>query len=112
MNESLSHDQLPLPDYDHIPLGNLEARITALDRPQLDQLLRYEREHGNRLPVVNILERRAAALESGAEPGGSVPERLPEVSQGHGGSKVTPATAGPPQNPPFEGVPGNPSRPR
>jgi hypothetical protein len=28
---SVPHDQLPLPDYDHLPVGSLEGRIRSLD---------------------------------------------------------------------------------
>ena len=113
MNDSQKHDELPLPDYDHIPLGNLASHIEALDERSLIQLLSYEHEHGNRLPVTQILENRLEALRNGAEPTGSVPERMPEVSEGQpGGSPVSPATSGPPINPPSQGVPTNPAQPR
>jgi len=109
----MTTDALPLPDFDHLPLGNLAEHVRPLDRDQLQTLLEHERAHGNRLPVVEVLTARVAALEAGAEPTGSVPEHLPEVQQGAAGSPaVTPATAGPVVNPPSHGDPTNPAQPR
>ena len=112
MTDSPAHDELPLPDYDHIPLGTLPMRITALDEAGIGQLLAFERAPGNRLPVLQVLERRLEALQGGAEPSGTIPDSLPEVSQGHTGSPVSPATSGPPINPPSHGDPTNPAQPR
>ncbi|MEO9247752.1 hypothetical protein ABDK96_08680 [Citricoccus nitrophenolicus] len=111
MSETPQHDQLPLPDYDHIPLGTLPTRITGLTEEQVGQLLAYETSHGNRLPVTQVLEQRIDALRNGAEPSGPVVPDTPEVSQGRGGSPVSPETAGPNVVPPFHGTPANPSQP-
>lgn len=111
---SLDRDELPLRDYDHLTLGELPTRIGSLGTDALRQLLAYEREHGDRLPVVQVLERRLAAVESGADPTGGDPQAStpasvpsPEV-----GSKVGPETSGPPVNPPSHGDPTNPAQPR
>jgi hypothetical protein len=111
MNDTPSHDQLPLPDYDHIPLGTLPTRITGLSEEQVSQLLAYETEHGNRLPVVQALEQRIEALRAGAEPSGTVVPETPEVSTGSTGSPVSPETSGPNVVPPFHGNPAYPSQP-
>lgn len=103
---------LPLPDYDHIPLGTLPSRISALDTNGLRQLLAYEEAHGSRLPVVEVLRHRLTALEQGAEPSGAVEQDMPEVTSSQTGSPVGPATAGPPINPPSHGDPTNPAQPR
>lgn len=80
--EPPAHDDLPLPDYDHLPKGSLPARIKSLDRAGVEKLLSYEISHANRLPVVLILERRLEALADGAEPtGGSVTALRPEAAQ-------------------------------
>ncbi|MBF4614588.1 hypothetical protein [Curtobacterium sp. VKM Ac-1376] len=101
--------ELPIPDFDHVPLGNLSEHLTALDREQLGVLLEHETEHGGRLPVLERIRHRIEALDGGAEPTGSVPEHLPEVSAGAPSpSVVTPATAGPKINPPSHGTPTNP----
>lgn len=108
------HGDLPLPDYDHLPTGSLESRIKPLSREDVQQLLDYERAHGDRLPVVQVLEARLDQLAAGAEPtGGSTDAVTPETAPPpSGGSKVTPDTVGPPTNPPSQGVPTNPSQPR
>jgi hypothetical protein len=112
MNESLNREELPLPDYDHIPLGTLGSRISSLDEQGVQALLDYEQGHGNRLPVVQVLEARIDALKNGAQPSGSIPENMPEVSQSQQGSPVSPTTSGPPINPPSHGDPTNPAQPR
>ncbi len=112
MTDSPDRRDLALPDFDHIPIGMLPTRIAALDEQQLTDVLTYEREHGDRLPVVQVLEHRLAALRDGAEPSESVPTDLPEVQQGSTGSPVSPATSGPPMNPPSHGDPTNPAQPR
>ena len=112
MTDAPQRDELPIPDYDHVPVGTLASRIHPLDSTGVSQLLAYEREHGNRLPVVQVLEHRLQALKDGAEPSGSVPDDMPEVNQGRRGSAVSPETSGPPVNPPSQGVPTNPAQPR
>jgi hypothetical protein len=105
-------DQLPLPDYDHLPIGSLEGRLRSLDQPSLEALLTYERAHGDRLPVVRLIQRRIEAVAGGAElSGGSPLAATPEVQQAPpatGGSVVE----GPPVNPPSHGDPTNPAQPR
>jgi hypothetical protein len=108
------HDQLPLPDYDHIPVGGLASRIRMLDAEGLGTLLEYERAHADRLQVVTIMENRLAALREGAQPSGGDPaaaaadDPVPAAS----GSKVSEATTGPVINPPSQGDPTNPAQPR
>jgi hypothetical protein len=111
---SLDRDELPLPDYDHLTLGELPTRIGSLDADALRQLLAYEREHGDRLPVVQVLEHRLAAVESGAGLTGGDPRASTPASalSPEGGSKVGPETSGPPVNPPSHGDPTNPAQPR
>ncbi|MEU6812959.1 hypothetical protein ABZ920_29055 [Streptomyces sp. NPDC046831] len=106
------HDTLPLPDYDHLPLGSLQHRIRTLDEAGLREVLAYEEAHGNRRPVVEVLHARLQELREGAQPSeGSplapAPERPPEADTG---SQVSPATSGPPINPPSHGTPENPAQ--
>ncbi len=106
-------DELPLPDYDHLPLPALTSRVRTLDVRGVETLLAYEHAR-DRLPVVVVLENRLEALRAGATPSeGSplspAPERPPLPSAS---SPVGPATAGPTINPPSHGVPTNPSQPR
>jgi len=111
VSDTPQHDDLPLPDYDHLPTGVLATHVRGLDEAGVDQVLRYERAHGNRLPVVQLLERRLEELRAGAEPSG-VSAETPEAAQGGKGSPVSPATSGPPINPPSHGTPFNPTQPR
>jgi hypothetical protein len=110
-----AHDTLPLPDYDHLPIGGLTSRIRTLDAAGVQTLLEYERAHGNRVPALVVLENRLKALRDGAQPSGGDPAAVPtpEAPQGApGGSKVSEATSGPPVNPPSHGDPSNPAQPR
>jgi hypothetical protein len=107
-------DELPLPDYDHLPTGSLLHRIRSLDEPRLRVLQAYETEHGNRTPVLEVIEARLGQLAAGGRPSegdptAPAPELAPAPS---GGGPVSPATAGPPMNPPSQGVPTNPAQPR
>ncbi len=71
----LEHDELPLPDYDHLTLGAVRGRMRSLDLPQLVALRDYERAKANRLPVVTMLDNRIAKLAAGAaQPTGNTPE--------------------------------------
>lgn len=113
-DQPLHHDQLPLPDYDHLPEGALQSRMRQLDAEGVGELLAYEKAHGNRLPVVLLLERRLEALQEGAQPSGGDPlATAPEAQPGPaGGPMVTPQTEGPAMNPPSHGDPTNPAQPR
>jgi hypothetical protein len=107
-------DELPIPDYDHLPIGSLQHRIRALDQDQLSRLGDYERQHANRAPVLASIQARLTALQDGARLSpGTGTERQPEAApEPAGGSAVSPETSGPPMNPPSQGVPSNPAQPR
>jgi hypothetical protein len=105
---------LPLPDYDHLPVGSLISRIRTLDATGLSSLLDYEKQHANRIQVVSAMQTRLTALENGAQPSGGdpaapAPEAPPAAA---GGSKVSEDTTGPAMNPPSQGDPTNPAQPR
>ena len=108
------HDQLPLPDYDHLPVEGLTSRIRTLEARDLETLLEYERAHADRPQVVTIMENRLASLREGAQPSGgdpAAPAADDPVHTAHG-SKVSTATTAPAMNPPSQGVPTNPAQPR
>jgi hypothetical protein len=111
---SPAHDELPLPDYDHLPLSSLIQRARTLDLAQLDAVLAYERAHGDRLPVVQGLEQRRSELAAGAEPSGGSPTAFaPEKSAGPPvQSRIDQTTEAPSINPPSHGDPTNPAQPR
>lgn len=83
---------LPIPDFDQLPDSSLAHRIRTLSEPDLRRLLDYEQEHGDRLAVRLVLERRIAALRSGTatpSPGAAdapQPERAPAPDAGSTGS--------------------------
>ncbi len=108
------HDELPLPDYDHLPVGSLTSRVRELDATGVQTLLDYEKAHANRIQVVTVLGHRLTQLHEGAQPSGGDPmARAPEAPPAAaGGSKVSQATSGPPVNPPSHGDPTNPAQPR
>ncbi len=58
----LSHDELPLEDYDHLTIGELRARIRKLEPAELVQLREYEQAHANRLVVIKAFDNRLTAL--------------------------------------------------
>lgn len=104
------HKDLPLPDYDHLPVGTLSTRITGLAEADVAQLVSYEKAHGNRLPVLQILEKRLQDLQAGAEPSGPQVPSTPEVSTGTPATPQPAQVPGPAVNPPSHGVPNNPSQ--
>jgi hypothetical protein len=105
---------LPLPDYDHLPVGSLISRIRTLDADGLQTLLTYEQSHADRVQVVQAMTHRLEELQAGAQPSGGDPGApQPEhAAPPAGGSEVSEATSGPPMNPPSHGDPTNPAQPR
>ncbi|MFE6409266.1 hypothetical protein ACFVOR_20345 [Streptomyces sp. NPDC057837] len=105
---------LPLPDYDHLPIGGLESRVRSLSADEVEELLAYERSHADRLPVTELLGSRLEQLRAGAEPTSGDPSALrPETGQGaQGGSRVTPATSPQPHSAPPHGTLDQPAQPK
>ncbi|GGP54892.1 hypothetical protein [Saccharothrix coeruleofusca] len=86
----MSTNELPIPDYDQIPLGDLRHRVRSLSEQELRGVLEHEREHGNRAPVLQVLTARLEELEGGAEPSGGDPRNAPEVAGASGVPPVSP----------------------
>jgi hypothetical protein len=107
-------DDLPLPDYDHLPVGSLISRIRSLDTGGLQALLQYEQGHANRVQVVSAMQSRLNGLKEGAQPSGGDPAAVGADAPPPpaGGSPVSEATSGPAMNPPSQGDPTNPAQPR
>ncbi len=111
---AIARNDLPIPDYDHLPVGDLGHRIRSLTADELGTLLAYEQAHGDRLPVVQVLRTRLEEVRGGAELSGGDPAGIaPSLADtAQGGSTVSPQTQGPPINPPSHGDPTNPAQPR
>jgi hypothetical protein len=105
---------IPVPDADHLPLGDLLHRIRALDADGVRRLLDHETSHARRPAVVQALRARAEELAAGATPSGGDPAAPSAAAAPPPASApaVSPATSGPPQNPPSHGDPTNPAQPR
>jgi hypothetical protein len=104
---------LPLPDYDHLPIGGLESRVRSLTAGEVEELLAYEHEHADRLPVTELLATRLEQLESGAEPSSGDPGALrPEQAEHRAGSPVSPKTSAQPFSPPPHGTPDQRGKPK
>lgn len=84
-------EQLPLHDYDELPLETVRHRVRSLQRTQVQQLVDHERAHANRVLMLEILTNRIDELDAGAIPSQGSQEEMPEV-RGHqpSGSPVTP----------------------
>src|SRR4051812_43356565 len=108
------HDQLPLPDYDHLPVEGLPSRIRMLEARDLETVLDYERAHADRPRVVQIMENRLAELREGANPpAGTPPARAPATpGLPPAGSPGPGRPTGPPTTPPSHGDPTTPAQPR
>jgi hypothetical protein len=109
-------DDLPLPDYDHLPVGTLAHRVRQLDAPALEKVVAYERAHGHRMPVLAVLEQRLEELRAGAEPSGGDPATPTPAEvfppRRGGASKASPQTAAEPGKRTPHGGPGHRSEPR
>ncbi|GAB2881384.1 hypothetical protein GCM10027074_57030 [Streptomyces deserti] len=108
-----ARNTLPLPDYDHLPLGGLESRVRSLSADEVEELLAYERSHADRLPVTELLGSRLEQLRAGAQPTSGDPGAVrPEQGEGHSGSPVSPATSPEPFSPPPHGTPDQRGKPK
>jgi hypothetical protein len=70
----------------------------------LRRLFDHETEHGNRIPVLEILHARLKELHDGAEPSGGDQSNAPGVTPTPAGSPVQEATAAEPGTPLRHGV--------
>ncbi|KAA6212301.1 hypothetical protein CP973_22985 [Streptomyces albofaciens JCM 4342] len=105
---------LPLADYDHLSVGEIESRVRSLTSEELEAVLRHERSHANRPAVLAALTARRDQLAAGAEPTQGDPDAVrPQERPGQqGGSPVSPSTAAPPIHPAPHGTPDQPARPK
>lgn len=107
------HSELPLRDYDHLPLAALGHRIRSFREGELRQLLDYERQHANRPAAVQVFTQRLAELAAGAQPSPGRAQDGPEWPPPPAGdSAAGPQTTGPSSGPPPHGTPDQPARPK
>lgn len=99
-----SSDELPLTDYDQLPITELRHRIRSLTDEQLQQLFDHETQHGNRIPVLEILHARLKEVHHGAEPSAGDPSKAPGATMTSHGSSVQESTAAEPGTPLRHGV--------
>ncbi|MEV5541806.1 hypothetical protein AB0L13_33690 [Saccharopolyspora shandongensis] len=105
--------EVPLIDYDNVPVGSLQHRIRSLDGEAIQQLLDYERVHNNRAQVVDVLENRLQELREGATPSGGAQDARPlEAADSAGDSPVKPSGSPEPMHPPRHGIVGQPGKPK
>ncbi|MQA88086.1 MAG: hypothetical protein GEV03_26580 [Streptosporangiales bacterium] len=105
--------ELPLPDYDHLPVATLRHRIRSLSADQVHQLMNYEKAHAARFPVLEALQHRIDQLAAGAEPSeGSQRTRPEQPPDPAGGPPVSEQTAAPPAGAPPHGVPLQSGKPK
>lgn len=97
-------NDLPIVDYDQLPITELRHRIRALDELALRAVFEHETEHGNRIPVLEVLHARLKELTHGAEPSPGNPANAPGVSATAGGSPVQESTAAEANTPLRHGV--------
>jgi hypothetical protein len=72
--------ELPLPDYDKLPLTEIRHRIRMLDEGELRSLFKHETEPGNRIPVLELMHARLRELTHGADPSPGDPANTPPVA--------------------------------
>lgn len=105
---TVSEQQLPLPDYDELPLASISHRIRALSEDQLRTLIEHEREHAHRVPVLEVLNSRFDELERGARPSqGDQTEATEAPRHSRSGSSVSPTAPAESGRPVPHGTRGN-----
>jgi hypothetical protein len=107
------HHDLPLCDYDHLPLPSVAERIRPLSAEEITELLQYERAHAHRPLAIQIFRHRLDELGHGAQPTAGRQQRGPDYPPSpHETSPVSPRTAAPPMHPPPHGDPAQPGKPK
>jgi hypothetical protein len=110
----MSEPELPIPDWDGLPFGELASHVRSLGADDLQALLAHEKEHADRVQVVQVLERRIDEVAQGAplSDGDPTARRPGSATAPASRDNASPVTEGPPINPPSQGDPTNPAQPR
>ncbi|TCP42650.1 hypothetical protein EV191_12350 [Tamaricihabitans halophyticus] len=97
--------ELPLRNYDELPITSLRHQIRSLDDAELRVLVAHERAHAARAPVLELLESRLARLREGAHPAqGDQAERSERPESTSHGSAASAQSAAKPRGPLRHGV--------
>lgn len=81
-------DDLPLPDFDQMSLGDLRHRIRSLDKDALLVVVNHECGDAARVPVLEVREARLRELDGGAEPAPGDRRRAPRAHSPVGRPRV------------------------
>jgi hypothetical protein len=103
MADSTPHTP-PLAGYDELSVGDLRHRIRSLSGPQLHELAEWERQHADRVAVLQLIKARQDELDEGAEPTQGDPANTPGRAPAAGGSPVEPQTGAEPTTPSRHGM--------
>ncbi|WP_406259673.1 hypothetical protein OH779_00930 [Actinacidiphila glaucinigra] len=57
--------ELPIADYKHLPRIEVEGHVGELGKDEATAVLRYERGHRDRTPIIQLLTSRLRQLRSG-----------------------------------------------
>jgi len=71
IDEPQSHDDLPITDFDNVTLGSLRSRLRSLSLEELATLRSWEKAHGDRLPVLTLLDNRIAKVKASDDNAGT-----------------------------------------
>ncbi|WNI18821.1 hypothetical protein [Actinacidiphila sp. ITFR-21] len=63
--------ELPIVDYNHLPKLAIEGFSHDLAKEEVETVLRYERAHRSRTPVIRVLTARLRRLRDGRHPDGA-----------------------------------------
>jgi len=110
----MSVSELPIPDWDGLSFGEVASRVRALEVDDLRVLRDHEEQHADRVQVLQVLDQRIAAVEQGApvSDGDPTAQRPGTANAPTSSDNASPASEGPPINPPSQGDPTNPAQPR
>ena len=79
---SRRNGSLPVPDFEVVPPASLASRMGGLDIEQVEQLIGYERIHGERGRILDLLERRRDQIRADEDRSAEVDVHNPDFDPG------------------------------
>jgi hypothetical protein len=76
--------ELPIADYKHLPRIAVEASVGKLDQDDVELVLRYEREHRGRTPVIRLLTAQLRRIRNVRGSGGEGERGSGRLAGGYG----------------------------